>query len=308
MAAIVGAAGARAWLQPVRFVPALLLVLLLSACAGSTPEVPASPSSYSGGGYYKVGKPYQIAGVWYYPAEDYTYDETGIGSWYGPGFHKERTANGEVFNQEELTAAHKTLPMPCLVRVTNLDTGRSIVVRVNDRGPFVAGRIIDMSHRAAGLLGYDKAGTAKVRVQILADESRAIAEAARAGKPMEVAAYQSAVAATPVSLPVSPPVSTGVAGTTEGGRFLPAPEVRDQPVGGAHRIFVQAGAFSRYENATRLKDRLASAGSAAVVPTRVGGKEFFRVRIGPITSVEKADAILNRVVDAGSTDARLVVD
>lgn len=141
---------------------ALVLVpLLLAGCASERP----APVPTGEGGIYKIGKPYQIAGVWYYPKEDERYDATGIGSWYGPQFHGKRTANGEIFDQEQLTAAHPTLPMPVLVRVTNLENGRSLVVRVNDRGPFVNGREIDLSRKAAELLGYDRKGTARVRVQ-----------------------------------------------------------------------------------------------------------------------------------------------
>lgn len=130
-------------------------------------------------GNYKIGKPYQIEGVWYYPAEDYSYAETGIASWYGSDFHGKYTANGELYDMNDLTAAHRTLPMPSLVRVTNLDNGRSIVIRVNDRGPFARGRIIDVSRRSAQLLGFENVGTAKVRVEIMADESRQIAALAR---------------------------------------------------------------------------------------------------------------------------------
>ena len=163
----------------------LALGLGLAACAGG----PAGDEP--GQGYYKVGKPYQVKGVWYYPKEDYTYNETGIASWYGPGFHQEKTANGEIFNQDDVTAAHKTLPMPSLVRVTNLETGKVLVVRVNDRGPFVPGRIIDLSRRSAELLGVVGRGTAQVRVSIMADESRAIAEAARSGKPASTLTWAS---------------------------------------------------------------------------------------------------------------------
>jgi len=124
-----------------------------------------NPTAAGRGGIYKVGNPYQINGVWYYPKEDPSYDETGIGSWYGEQFHAKTTANGELFDMNEVTAAHPTLPMPSMVRVTNLENGRSILVRVNDRGPYVNGRIIDLSRRAAQLLGYDRQGTAKVRVQ-----------------------------------------------------------------------------------------------------------------------------------------------
>ena len=127
------------------------------------------------GGVYKVGKPYQIQGVWYYPGEDYSYSETGVASWYGPDFHGKYTANGEIFDQNDVTAAHRTLPMPCFVRVTNLDNGRSLVVRINDRGPFAHGRVLDLSKRAAQLLGMEGTGTAKVKVEIMADESRELA-------------------------------------------------------------------------------------------------------------------------------------
>jgi rare lipoprotein A len=113
----------------------------------------------------KVGKPYKIAGLWYVPKHQPDYDETGIASWYGPKFHGKSTANGEIYNQNRLTAAHPTLPMPSLVEVTNLANGRTILVRVNDRGPYKRGRILDLSARAAQLLGYQANGTAQVRVR-----------------------------------------------------------------------------------------------------------------------------------------------
>ncbi|MBL4906008.1 MAG: septal ring lytic transglycosylase RlpA family protein, partial [Sneathiella sp.] len=128
-----------------------------------------SKSSGSAGvnrGERKVGKPYQVANIWYYPANDPDYQETGIASWYGEPFHGRRTANGDIYDMNQLTAAHKTLPMPTDVRVTNLENGRSIVVTINDRGPFVHGRIIDLSRRSAQLLGVIRSGTAKVRVEI----------------------------------------------------------------------------------------------------------------------------------------------
>ena len=104
--------------------------------------ITASPK---GKGVYKVGKPYQIFGKWYYPAEELDYSETGIASWYGPKFHGKLTANGELFDQNLITAAHRTLPMPSAVRITNLENGRALNIRVNDRGPFARGRIIDVS-------------------------------------------------------------------------------------------------------------------------------------------------------------------
>ena len=130
---------------------------------------------------YKVGKPYQVNGVWYYPAEDFDYRETGIASWYGDEFGGRPTASGEIFDPNEVSAAHRTLPLPSIVRVTNLENGRALAIRINDRGPFAHGRIIDLSRRAAQLLGFYQNGTAKVRVEIMEEESRAVAAAA--GRP-----------------------------------------------------------------------------------------------------------------------------
>ena len=128
------------------------MALVIAACSKSErgPKlskrvIPLGQPVPKGGGRYKVGNPYQIAGKWYYPKEDYEYVETGIASWYGPGFHGKRTANGEIYDQNALTAAHRTLPMPSAVRVTNLENGRSLTLRVNDRGPFARGRIIDVT-------------------------------------------------------------------------------------------------------------------------------------------------------------------
>lgn len=118
-----------------------------------------------GGGVYKVGSPYQIGGRWYVPREQPGYDQSGVASWYGSDFHGRRTANGEVFDMEALTAAHPTLPLPSLATVTNLDTGRTILVRINDRGPYAKDRLIDLSRRSARELGFEHRGTARVRVR-----------------------------------------------------------------------------------------------------------------------------------------------
>jgi len=294
---------------------------------------------------YKVGQPYQVSGEWYYPREDYSYDETGIASWYGQGFHGERTANGEIFNKDELTAAHPTLPMPSLARVTNLDNGRSIVVRINDRGPFDKGRLIDLSERGAQLLGFHGQGTAKVRVQVLADESKAIADAMRhygSQTPVQVASAQpfaqqnagfeqagnlnegpeGQVEPAPIagvsSQQLEPPSNTveaepkPVRTTPEIHRQLeatqPVPEVVQLPVTGHNRIYVQAGAFTQHENATKLQQHLASVGHATVSETAVNGVKFYRVRVGPIANVGQADGMLKRVSKAGIAKARIIID
>src|SRR5258708_6425120 len=118
-----------------------------------------------GGGVYRVGKPYTVAGRVYVPEEDVNYQEDGLASWYGDDFHGRLTANGEVFDMGSLTAAHPTLPMPCYARVTNLSNGKSLVVRVNDRGPYHGNRLIDVSNKAAELLEFKGNGVARVRVE-----------------------------------------------------------------------------------------------------------------------------------------------
>lgn len=161
---------------------------LLSSCSTGTPELSGlSPQAQAQiikdyGGVYKVGNPYKIGDRWYYPKEDYNYSEEGIASWYGEDFNGKLTANGERYNMNTLTAAHRTLPLPSIVRVTNLQNGRSVVLRINDRGPFVKDRIIDLSKHGAQLLGYMGQGTTKVRVEILANESKALKEAMLTGK------------------------------------------------------------------------------------------------------------------------------
>jgi rare lipoprotein A len=118
-----------------------------------------------GGGTYRVGKPYTVAGRVYVPEEDVNYREEGLASWYGDDFHGRQTANGEVFDMASLTAAHPTLPMPCYARVTNLSNGKSLIVRVNDRGPYHGNRLIDVSNKAAELLEFKGNGVARVRVE-----------------------------------------------------------------------------------------------------------------------------------------------
>ena len=135
--------------------------------AALTPAPDAKLHMERKGAVAKVGKPYQVAGRWYYPKHDPTYQAEGTASWYGPTFHGKHTSNGEVFNMNRLSAAHPTLPLPSYVEVTNLANGRTIVVRVNDRGPYKRGRIIDLSKRAAELLDYTRTGTANVRVRYL---------------------------------------------------------------------------------------------------------------------------------------------
>lgn len=159
----------------------IALCVGIAACGGGTDKVKFSEKKYGvaasprmvsgtksvpkGGGRSVVGKPYKVAGNWYYPKRDSNYKKVGKASWYGPTFHGRKTANGEIFDRNALTAAHPTMPLPSYAKVTNLQNGKSMVVRVNDRGPFHGNRIIDLSERVAGMLGTKSSGVAKVKVE-----------------------------------------------------------------------------------------------------------------------------------------------
>ena len=299
----------------------IALGLLTAACASGGGQMEGTGTLPPNSGHYKVGAPYQIGDTWYYPKEDPTYDETGVASWYGPGFYNHSTANGEMYTAGDLTAAHRTLPMPVNVRVTNLDNGRSIIVRVNDRGPYAKGRIIDLSERAAELLGYKNAGTARVRVQFVA---RADLDGGRPPPDETPPEIASAVPAAPTGA-----VSTGALETVPGAAVataplpptLPAPApvtnidaaAATQPTGVvtqvppvATRLYVQAGAFTSYQNALRLQQRLGN--GLQISSATQNGRTIYRVRLGPFDEIGDADSALARVSSAGSNDAHIVVD
>ncbi len=319
----------------------LLTALILAGCAETQLAVHSakrliSSSEETKATEYKIGKPYQIAGVWYYPQEDYEYDESGIASWYGAKFHGRQTANGEVYDMNALTAAHRTLPMPSYVRVTNLENGRSLILRVNDRGPFARGRIIDISRRGSQLLNFQNQGTARVRVQVLADQSRALkarltnqTELARVGSPItvdrlpkaKVEAQSLPIAGGDAPVSASSPSPAPVTATQPPPPLIPAvatpePALAEDPVVTEEveqvaavqtNIFVQAGAFSRFDNANRVKARLSPLGPVNLSQVLVNGRDLYRVRLGPMESVNAADRMLVAVAEAGYPEAQIVV-
>lgn len=273
-------------------------------------------------GQFKVGNPYQIEDQWYHPNEDYEFSQTGIASWYGSEFAGRKTANGEIFDPNELTAAHKTLQMPSLVRVTNLENGRSLVVRVNDRGPFTKSRVIDVSRRSAELLGFKSRGTAKVRLDVMTRESMELAKAAKQGvdtRGTEVSMNESPArrrsdlmheaAATTERPPLylDRPPMTYVPGHVEQGRFMPDPVVNHVPTGPT-RIYIQAGSFGNEGNASHLAEKLSRFSATSVKTVTVNGNAFHRVRLGPISDVAKADALLQELDRNGYHDTQIVVD
>ena len=156
---------------------ALLMLASLGACGHKS----SGSSSTAQRGQYKIGNPYSIDGITYTPREEFNHTETGVASWYGPGFHAKSTANGETYDQSDRTAAHRTLQMPSVVRVTNLENGLSTTVRVNDRGPFARSRVIDLSNTAAKELDMTRDGTARVRIDQLPAESQAVKDVAIGG-------------------------------------------------------------------------------------------------------------------------------
>jgi rare lipoprotein A len=279
-------------------VAAAALALGAGGCAGPRLAAHAIKSAQQadqpGGGSYKVGRPYRVDGVTYVPRVDPAYDEVGMASWYGAEFHGKRTANGDVFDMNALSAAHKTLPMPSRVRVTNLENGRMLVVTVNDRGPFVRGRIIDLSRRAAQLLGFEGSGVAKVRVEVLpGDGERLLAERTPVRPTVAAAVSVSAVAPPP-----APPKFSLIRSAAAAEPVDPAPRL----------LFIQGGAFRHQDNAARLADALSAFGPTRITAVELGGRILYRVRLGPLYDRDQARGLLARVAAAGHSDARIVGD
>jgi rare lipoprotein A len=235
---------------------------------------------------YKVGAPYQAGGVWYVPAEQPNYDEVGLASWYGDQFNGKPTADGELFDMNGISGAHATLPMPSIVEVTNLENGRTIQVRLNDRGPFHPGRIIDLSRGAAQQLGFFNKGTAQVRVRFVS-----AAPLTGPNGAMTIAAnpMQTVYPPAPV-LPQSPVVE-------------PQSSPKFATAGG---FTVQAGAFSDRANAERVALRLAAAGHTAVSPLDRNGSRLYRVTVGSWSSAEDAGETRRKVVSLGFSDAQVM--
>lgn len=253
-----------------------------------------------GSAHQKIGRPYTVAGKTYIPARDDNYDRKGIASWYGPNFHGKRTANGEMFDQNALTAAHPTLPLPSIVRVTNLDNSRQILVRVNDRGPFVDNRLIDMSRAAATELGYRAKGTAHVRVQYvgpapLQGNNLPVmkASASRNQVRPQSANQQPKKAFNPNVWPEDPKGKYKLA--------LSRPRISKSG------WYVQAAAFSSRSRAQAIARSINVGSQTSVQAAYVAHRNIYRVLVGPYTSREQADAGQRAVVAAGFMKARVTV-
>jgi rare lipoprotein A len=330
---------------PLTFVQAgvvLLLAVSLGACGSSGGKNVAQR------GTYKIGAPYKIDGVTYTPQEEFNHVETGVASWYGPGFHGKSTANGEAYDQSARTAAHRTLQMPSIVRVTNLDNGMSTVVRVNDRGPFARSRVIDLSRTAAQELDIVRNGTAHVRIDQLQAESLAVKDVAIGGggpaeqqaavaqvssgryapaqapvqpAPVQTAAYVPPPAPAPVYAQPAPtqpvwPTNPRSAPVEPAPAYAPAanagPTVASlangttlQPSSG---FYVQTGAFTTPENAERQRGAVSSYGASEISQASAGGRDVYRVRLGPYTTPDAAGIVADRLKRSGYGDARVVAN
>ncbi len=262
-----------------------------------------------GGGVYKIGKPYQIDGKWYYPKKDRYYDKVGVASWYGSMFHGRYTANGEIYDMDALTAAHPTLPIPSYVRVVNRENGRSVVLRVNDRGPYANDRIIDLSRKAARILGFERRGTAPVRVTYLKPaplngndsyEKRYIAQKRwktprkrYANRHHKRYAYNSRKRYRTKRYDN---IRTGA--IRRGNQRRNTYRRQDYAI--------QAGAFYSWYNARKLRRRLSRYGHAYIKTQRHKRYPMYRVLVGPYKHKAQARRAMNRMSYSGIHDTIIV--
>ena len=266
--------------------------------------VPKSePRSSSG------NNPYTVSGKTYYPLADASgYHERGIASWYGRKFNGKRTSSGESYDMYAMTAAHKTLPLPSYVRVHNLQNGRSIIVRVNDRGPFLNNRLIDLSYAAAAKLGILGTGTGIVEVDAVSPEDTGTQYAGVKTFPLQI--ISSAAAAE--ALPPSQAKAEALPPSQAKAEALPPTQAK----AGVPKLYLQVGAFTQRENAVQLRDRLEHEALRPVfvqsAQTRNGGAPgatpIYRVRIGPLTNVEESDRLTQRAARLGVTNVMIVVE
>jgi rare lipoprotein A len=269
--------------------------LLLAAC-GSTPPESVGP----GAGHYKLGNPYQIDGRWYYPAYDPSYAAVGVASWYGHPFHGRATANGELFDRDKPSAAHPTLPLPSIVRVTNLANQRQLELRVNDRGPFVGDRIIDLSQAAARALGFEQDGIAEVRVEFvgLAD--------ARGVPPQPTSPLVRAAVAQQAMPAPSEAMLRKVAVQLAPSAAAPPASPAGDPMAKRCLGFIQVGAFVEPERAVRLAKELDAAMAFPVSADLPSVDRYARVRLGPIGDPRQAEAALRWLHQVGHANAFMV--
>ncbi len=248
--------------------------------------------------------PYEALGKNYAPLADARgYRERGIASWYGKKFHGKRTSSGEPYDMYTMTAAHRVLPIPCYVRVRNLQNGRTVIVRVNDRGPFLNNRLIDLSYAAATKLGIVGTGTGMVEVEVIMPGDEA--PASQVVKTQGFQLLPSAEAAPLADLPSDNSATPAPATTT------PPPPVTPSSSTGTPKIFIQVGAFREFINAENLRSRLERAAFTSVAIQLESGENagrLYRVRIGPLANVDEGDRVTEKLSQQGLPDTLIVVE
>jgi rare lipoprotein A len=285
--------------------------LMLSGCSGggaydpglgvsSSPRVASGGTIPKGGGVYKVGRPYRVGGRWYHPHENPNYDRVGTASWYGTAFHGRKTANGEVYDMYALTAGHPTLPMPSYAYVTNLQNGRTVLVRINDRGPYAKDRLIDLSFQTARTLGFHNHGLARVRVRYAgraplngddSAERRFLASQSWSG---------SRVTAAPAA-PISTASIDAPTWSAQSYRRaqVQSPSAAPSALGGRRPdTYLRVGPFASEAEAQRLRFMLAGADRSIIEPFSAAGSTSYRLRLGPYDDASAA-AAMARIAAAG---------
>jgi rare lipoprotein A len=268
----------------------------LAACAGPTPRYtirdaePSKPRAPNPG-LHGTDKPYAIGGRWYYPKAQPDYDQIGLASWYGAAEHNRHTADGEVFDQYALSAAHRTLPLPSIVEVTNLANGRRIQVRLNDRGPFVDGRLIDLSRGAAEQLGFDRQGLTRVRVRYIGAAPPLAAEGVMQAR------------LTPKHAVIEPPPAPAPVLTAA--PRAPSAEI-GEPAFAEADFRVQVGAYPTREDAARAASLLGDDVRYMIEPVERQGATLYRVVLGGFLDEDDALAAQLRFSAAGFPDARVL--
>jgi len=287
------------------------LAALTAACAG-TPGQPSVSGVGEAGArpHYKVGAPYRINGRYYRPAVNKSYEAVGLASWYGDKFHGRPTANGEIFDKRRYSAAHKTLPLPTEVEVENLEYGRRIVVRVNDRGPFVDDRLIDLSEAAARALGFKEKGLARVRVRYIGDADIGVLAAAPGDPPRRRAARAPAPRpAAPVASSRAPVPARSIAQPTDVASLIAVnasyASVATAPAP-ARVFWVEVGRFASLEAVAAAGAALSGEIETAIFDA--DGVERYALRLGPFESAAAADAAAVRAKAAGFAGAAVIAE
>ena len=254
---------------------------------------------------YKIGKKYNVGGKYYYPKKDLYYNKTGIASWYGPKFHGKLTANGEIYNQYALTAAHKTLPLPSAVKVTNLKNNKSIVLRINDRGPFVNDRIIDLSSKAADILDLKKEGTGLVRVQILREKSLYLEKLAKQGSFPGINDLKKTELPN-ITIPRK--VAVKIKDTKNQKIVSKKINYNFKNLNKEYKIYIKLASFSSKKNAEIMKKKVSYIDNVKIYKIYKMNRTLYQVKAGPFSSVEKVDQLHSLLLQKGMQGAKIIIE